>query len=147
MRMNAIEIKGLTKKYKDFRLENMTLTLPEGCIMGLIGENGAGKSTTIKSLLGIIKPDSGNISMLGREDTLSVKEEIGVVLDEVGLPDCLNICDIRKIMRNTYSNWNDDTFESYVKKFDLPEKKRFKDFSKGMKMKLGIVNRSSKNVQ
>ncbi len=137
--MNAIEIKGLTKKYSDFKLEKLDLELPEGCIMGLIGENGAGKSTTIKSLLGIVNPDGGEISLLGKNSGTEVKSEIGVVLDDVGLPECLNITDVRKIMRSTYKNWKDDVFSGYIKRFDLPEKKSFKDFSKGMKMKLGIA--------
>ena len=78
--MNAIEVKNLTKKYKGFSLENLSFTLPGGCIMGLIGENGAGKSTAIKSILGIVRPDSGNIRIFGKEPEADIKNAIGVVL-------------------------------------------------------------------
>ena len=101
--MNAIDIKGLTKTYADFTLSNLNLTLPSGCIMGLVGENGAGKSTTVKLILDIIKKDSGSIKILGKdnqEDIKCIKEEIGVVLDEVGFPDCLTAAQIGKIMEN-----------------------------------------------
>lgn len=137
--MNAIEVKNLTKKYKGFALENLNLALPQGCIMGLIGENGAGKSTTIKSLLGIIHADSGSIEILGKEPSADIKQEIGVVLDEVGLPQDFNIKEIQAVMKNTFANWQDDVFANYISKFKLPEKKAFKSFSKGMKMKLGIA--------
>ncbi|MDE6520241.1 MAG: ABC transporter ATP-binding protein [Ruminococcus sp.] len=137
--MNAIELKNVTKKYKGFSLDNLTLTLPNGCIMGLIGENGAGKSTTIKSILGIIRPDSGEIRLFGKESTADLKNDIGVVLDEVGLPQEFNIREIQAVMRNTFSNWQDDIFDDYIRRFKLPEKKPFKSFSKGMKMKMGIA--------
>lgn len=137
--MNAIEVKNLTKKYKGFALENLNLALPQGCIMGLIGENGAGKSTTIKSLLGIIHADSGSIEILGKEPSADIKQDIGVVLDEVGLPQDFNVKEIQAVMKNTFANWQDDVFVNYISKFKLPEKKAFKSFSKGMKMKLGIA--------
>lgn len=137
--MNAIEVKNLTKKYKGFALENLNFTLPQGCIMGLIGENGAGKSTTIKSLLGIVKADSGSIEIFGKEPTADVKQDIGVVLDDVGLPQEFNIREIQAVMRNTFANWQDDVFNDYISRFRLPEKKPFKSFSKGMKMKMGIA--------
>lgn len=137
--MNAIEVKNLTKKYKGFALENLNLALPQGCIMGLIGENGAGKSTTIKSLLGIVHADSGSIEVFGKEPSADIKQDIGVVLDEVGLPQDFNVKEIQAVMRNTFANWQDDVFANYISKFKLPEKKAFKSFSKGMKMKLGIA--------
>ena len=89
--MNALEIKNLTKSYRDFTLDNLNLTLPNGCILGLIGENGAGKSTTIKLILDIIHKDSGTITLLGHDSEhiqLQAKEDIGVVLDEAGFPEC-----------------------------------------------------------
>ena len=89
--MNALEIKNLTKKYKGFKLDNISLTLPSGCIMGVIGENGAGKSTTIRSVLGMVKPDSGDINIMGRKLDAGLKNDIGVVLDEVGLPNSVNV--------------------------------------------------------
>ena len=83
--MNALEIKDLTKEYKGFKLDNLSLTLPTGCIMGLIGENGAGKSTTINSILGLKKYDHGTIKVLGQDMNAELKQDIGVVLDEVGI--------------------------------------------------------------
>lgn len=140
--MNAIEIKGLTKSYKDFTLDNLDLTLPSGCIMGLIGENGAGKSTTIKLLLDIIHKDSGSIILLGRDtetELKDIKEDLGVVLDEVGLPDVFKAKHINKIMKNTYKNWDEKKFFGLLKSLKVPENKKFKEFSRGMKMKMGIA--------
>ncbi len=140
--MNAIEIRGLTKRYDGFALDGVTLTLPEGCIMGLIGENGAGKSTLIKLILGICRKDSGGIVLLGKDNEKDIsltKEDIGVVMDNVGIPECMNVLQVGRVMRNTFCNWNDAEYSRLIKKLNLPEKKPFKDFSKGMKMKLGIA--------
>ena len=127
--MNALEIKNLSKSFSGFKLDNLSLTLPSGCIMGLIGENGAGKSTTIKLILDMIHKDSGTIKILGRDNQDNIyltKEDIGVVMDEVGIPQCLNAKQVGKIM-------------SYLKKLSVPADKPFKEFSRGMKMKLGIA--------
>lgn len=140
--MNALEIKGLTKKFPGFTLENLNLILPAGCILGLIGENGAGKSTTIKLILDILHKDSGTITILGRdsEDHLEItKEDIGVVMDELGLPACLNVREVGKVMAGIFRNWDDNAYRGYLKDLDIPEDKKFKDFSRGMKMKLGIA--------
>lgn len=145
--MNAIEIKNLTKRYKGFALENLNLTLPKGCIMGLIGENGAGKSTAIKSILGIIRADSGSIEIFGKEQSADIKQRIGVVLDEVGLPQEFNVREINAVMKNSFDNWHEDVFQDYIRKFKLPEKKPFKSFSKGMKMKMGIAIALSHNAE
>lgn len=145
--MNAIEIKGLTKEYDGFKLDNISLVLPSGCIMGLIGENGAGKSTTINSILGVKKYKKGSIKVLGQDMNAKLKNDIGVVLDEVGLPEALNVKNIGTIMRNVYSNWSDDDFNRYINKFSLPENKKFGDFSKGMKMKLAIAIALSHNAK
>jgi len=136
--MNALNINNLTKKYKGFTLDNISFSLPQGCILGLIGENGAGKSTTIRSILGSIKYD-GSIEVLGQPVSAKLKNRIGVVLDEVGFPDMLNANDINKIMKNMFSNWDEKLYNEYLDKFDLPKNKAFSDFSKGMKMKLGIA--------
>ncbi len=146
--MNAIEIKNLTKSYGDFRLDNLSLTLPSGCIMGLVGENGAGKSTTMKLLLGMIRKDDGSITLLGRENEEELpltKQEIGVVMDEVGLPECLHVAQVGKIMKYTYQNWDEEMFSSLVRRLSLPEKKPFGDYSRGMKMKLGLAIALSHN--
>lgn len=145
--MNAIEVKGLCKKYKNyhstwFKLENVDLILPSGCIMGLIGENGAGKSTTIKLLLDIIKRDAGTVKILGEEvNPLSdkIKNDIGVVLDEPCFPDSLTTDNIGKIMAKTYDNWNSEKFDELLARFNIDPKKKFKALSKGMKIKLSIA--------
>ena len=140
--MNALEIRDLCKSYPGFSLQNLNLTLPQGCIMGLIGENGAGKSTTIKLILEMVRRDSGSIRIFGKDNTENIsliKEDIGVVLDEVGFPECLTVKQIGNIMKNTYRNWDSVAYKKYVRELALPENKEFKDFSRGMKMKLGIA--------
>lgn len=145
--MNAIEITNLTKNYKGFKLDNLSLTLPSGCIMGVIGENGAGKSTTIRSILGMVKPDSGEIKVLDQKMNADLKNDIGVVLDEVGLPTIVNVNDVNKMMKNFFKNWDEKQFFSYMDSFSLPRDKKFGDFSKGMKMKLGIAIALSHNAK
>ena len=140
--MNVLEIKNLTKSYPGFTLDNLNLTLPSGCIMGLIGENGAGKSTTIKLILDILKKDSGSITIFGKDNQDNIKlakEDIGIVMDDVGIPECLTTMQVGKIMKHTYRNWDEAEYQRLLKKFSLPDNKQFKDFSRGMKMKLGIA--------
>lgn len=140
--MNALEIKNLTKSYPDFTLDNINLTLPSGCIMGLIGENGAGKSTTIKLILDIVHKDCGSITILGKDNGDSIeltKEDVGVVMDEIGIPECLTIRQVGNVMKHTFQNWNNAEYTRLIEKFALPDKKQFKEFSRGMKMKLGIA--------
>lgn len=146
--MNALEIRNLTKTYPGFTLDHLNLTLPGGCIMGLIGENGAGKSTTIKLILDMIHKDSGSITILGKDngaDMERTKEEIGVVLDEVGIPECLNVWQVGNVMRHSFRNWDDAEYARLVQKLALPDHKQFKEFSRGMKMKLGIAIAMSHN--
>ena len=135
--MNALEIKNLTKTFPGFRLDNLSLTLPTGCIMGLIGENGAGKSTTIGLILEMLKPDNGSVTVLGQQRIN--KEDVGVVLDEVGIPEALNAKQVGKVMAGIFRNWEPATFENHLRKLSVPMDKPFKDFSRGMKMKLGIA--------
>ena len=140
--MNALELNQVSKRYPGFCLENLTLALPGGCILGLIGENGAGKSTTIRLMLGLAQPDSGSIKLLGRDigdDLRLTKEDIGVVLDNVGIPSCLNARQVGKVMAGTYARWNQAQYEGYLRQLAIPENKAFKDFSRGMQMKLGIA--------
>ena len=141
--LNAIEIKGLVKEYPGFRLDGLDLTLPSGSIMGLVGENGAGKSTTIKLIMNAARRDGGTVSVLGTDNRSAafneVKEDIGVVLDEAYFPEVLNANDVGHIMANTYCHWEPDTYEGYLQRFGLPRDKAFKDFSRGMKMKLAIA--------
>ena len=141
--MNAIEIKGLEKRYDGFQLGSFDLTLPSGCIMGLVGENGAGKSTTIKLIMNAIGRDAGEISVLGVDNRSAefrdVKEDIGVVLDEAYFPEVMSARNVGKVMALTYKNWDVAAFEGYLKKFSLAPDKIFKDYSRGMRMKLAIA--------
>lgn len=140
--MNALELRGLTKHYKDFTLGPLDLTLPGGTICGLIGENGAGKSTTIKLILDILQRDGGTVTILGRDnrtDLVHTKEEIGVVLGSEGIPLCLNAEQAGKVMAGIYHNWDAAAYTEFCQKFELPEKKKYNDYSTGMKMKLCIA--------
>lgn len=140
--MNVLEIRNLTKSYPGFTLDNLNLVLPSGCIMGLIGENGAGKSTTIKLILDMIHKDSGSIIIWGKDNGDGIeltKEDIGVVLDEVGIPECLTVRQVGNVMKHTFQNWDEVEYARLVQKLALPDKKQFKEFSRGMKMKLGIA--------
>ena len=140
--MNALEIRNLTKRFPGFVLDDLSLSLPEGCIMGLIGENGAGKSTTIKLILDLLHKDAGTITILGKDqqdDLRLTKEDIGVVMDDVGIPWCMTAMQVGKIMNYTYKNWDDAIYEGLLNKLAIPQDKSFKDFSRGTKMKLGIA--------
>ena len=140
--MNALELRGLTKHYKDFTLGPLDLTLPGGTICGLIGENGAGKSTTIKLILDMLQRDGGTVTILGRDnrtDLVHTKEEIGVVLGSEGIPLCLNAVQAGKVMAGIYHNWDAAAYTEFCQKFELPEKKKYKDYSAGMQRKLCIA--------
>lgn len=141
---SAISVKNLTKKYKDFQLNNISFEIPEGSIVGFVGENGAGKSTTMKAILGLMPVEAGEIKLLGHEmkygdKAASFKEQIGVVFDECNFPIDLKVRNIRKIMQKVYRTWEDEKFESCLNKFHLPEDKKVRELSKGMKMKLSIA--------
>ena len=139
--MNALELRNLTKRYPDFTLDHLNLTLPSGCILGLVGENGAGKSTTIRLILDMIRREEGSISVYGQEvlRNPALREDLGVVQDEVGLPACLDARQVGKVMAGIFRRWDQARYDSYMKKLDIPEKQRFESFSRGMKMKLGIA--------
>lgn len=135
----ALELSNVSKQYKDFTLANISFKVPQGSIVGLIGENGAGKSTTINAVLGLISKDSGTVTMLGKTDIDTVcKENIGVVFDGNNYPDMLTSKQLGKVFANIYSSWNKKKYEELLKKFDLPLDKKIKKFSKGMKMKYAI---------
>lgn len=140
---NAIELRHVSRSFGDFALEDITFSLPSGCILGLVGENGAGKSTTLRLIMNTLRRDGGEISVLGMDNTdprfRDLKEDIGVVLDEAHFPEVLTVRQIERVLHCTYRNWESDTFSGYLRRFDLPEKKSFKDFSRGMKMKLAIA--------
>ena len=143
MESNAIEIRSLCKHYKGFSLDDLNLDLPYGCVLGLVGENGAGKSTTIRLIMDALERDGGTVSVLGADNQskefLDLKEDIGVVLDETFVPEILSAKQLGRIMAGSFKNWEQDTYEGWLKRLDLPEDKRFKDYSRGMTMKLGIA--------
>ena len=141
--MNAIDIKGIDKRYQEFHLENISLSLPQGSIMGLVGENGAGKSTLIKLIMNAVEADSGTVEVLGisnKSDSFTaVKEDIGIVLDEAYYPEVLTVKRLGIVMKNTYKNWSDAKYQQYLSQLSLPDNKEFREFSRGMKMKLAIA--------
>lgn len=142
--MNAIELKQVKKRYGDFALNDVNICLPQGCVLGLIGENGAGKSTLIRMMCGMCKPDSGEVVVLGERAGRSaaftrVKQDIGVVLDEVCLPDELTAPQIAQCMRGIYTHWDDEVFGGFMRRFALPEDKAVRHYSRGMKVKLAIA--------
>ena len=141
--MNAIKLSHINKSFGDFAIRDLNLTVPSGTICGLVGENGAGKSTTIRLLMGALRPDSGTASVLGVDvsspEFRDVKEDVGVVLDEAYFPESLNAVQVGKIMAATYRRWDQGLYDGYLKRFDLPQNKQFKDYSRGMRMKLAIA--------
>lgn len=140
--MNAIELHGLQKSYPAFHLGPVDLTLPMGSILGLVGENGAGKSTTLKAVLDLVRPDTGSVTVLGQpvpDAYPALKAEIGVVLDELAIPGYLNPKEVGKLMAAAYPNWDETVYLSYLTRLSLPEDKRYQDFSRGMRMKLALA--------
>lgn len=140
---NALELRHVSRRLGDFELRDVNLTLPKGCILGLVGENGAGKSTTIRLLTGELRPDSGTVSVLdaepGSPDFRSVKERLGVVLDDAWFPEILNARQVGTMMAMTYGSWDAELYENYLARFALPREKNFKDYSRGMRMKLAVA--------
>ena len=138
----ALEIRGLCKSYADFSLRDVSFSLPKGAIMGFIGQNGAGKTTTIKTILNITGRNAGEIKILGLDnlkDECRAKEQLGVVFDDLCFHDTLNIKQINRIFKGVYKNWNEEIFFKYIERFSLPVRKKIKDFSRGMRMKLSIA--------
>ncbi len=137
--MNAVEVKELTKKFKGFTLDHVSFSLPAGCIMGLVGENGAGKSTTLKLLLNMIQKDSGRITILGKDEKNIDKNEIGVVFDECRFHESFTAKDINQVLKSIFQRWNEQQFFDYLNRFEVPSNKKLKEFSRGMKMKISIA--------
>ncbi len=148
MQKNALVVNDVTKRYRDFVLDQVSFSVPCGTIVGLIGENGAGKSTTINAILGLINRDSGNIELLGEADPQSndsIRNQIGVVFDGNNYPDVLSARKLNRVLGNIYSAWDERKFFSLLEKMSLPTDKKIKEFSKGMKMKLSIAAALSHN--
>ena len=137
---NALEIRGLTRKYEGFALDSVNLTLPRGCVMGLVGENGAGKTTLIKTVLDLVRPDSGEIEVLGgRPDDAAVRERIGAVLEDGGFLSTMNAAQVDTLLGRAYRAWDGAQFASYLDRFGIDRGKKISALSKGMKMKLAIA--------
>lgn len=145
---NSIEIKNLTKKYKENGIYNISFNVPKGSIVGLIGRNGAGKTTILNSILNIIKKDNGKITIFD-DKTFSkdTRNKLGVVFDKSMFPESLNAKEINNILKYVYSNWNEMQFFDYLKKLEIPLNKKIKEFSKGMEMKLYIAIALSHNAK
>ena len=139
---NVIEVEGLCKRYDGFAIENLNLSIPQGGIMGFIGANGAGKTTTIYSILNIIPVDAGRIRIFGKDykkDEQEIKQDIGVVFDEMGYHEIMTPLQISRMMKFIYHNWSETEFAKYLDRFGLPYKKQCGTFSRGMRMKLQIA--------
>lgn len=146
----AIELNNVCKKYSNFKLNDINLKVPTGYTLGFIGENGAGKSTTIKLILGLIRRDSGSISVLGSPSdsiTPSLKEDIGVVMDQCCLPQSLNVKELGSVFSSMYKQWDKQAYADYIVRFSLPTNKQIKEFSNGMKRKLEIACALSHNAK
>ncbi len=138
---NILEVKNLTKKYADFTLDHVSFSIPKGTIMGLIGENGAGKSTTIRAILDLIHKDDGTVTFWGQKlsSAKQLKEDIGVVFDDINFYETLTAAKVGKISQTAYKQWDERLYRGYLNRFLLPADKEIKTFSKGMKMKLCIA--------
>lgn len=138
---NILEVRSLTKQYADFTLDHVSFSIPKGTIMGLIGENGAGKSTTINAILDLIHKDDGTVTFWGQElsSAKQLKEDIGVVFDGINFYETLTAAKVGKISQTAYKQWDDRLYREYLNRFQLPTDKEIKTFSKGMKMKLCIA--------
>lgn len=139
---NAIEISNLRKCYDGFTLDDISFNVPRGSVMGFIGQNGAGKSTTIRAILNIIKTDGGSVKLLGMDhiqDEAQIKEQIAAVFDECPFHDSFKAKQLDILFRGLYKNWDGKKFYEYLERFQLPQKKKIGEFSKGMKMKMQIA--------
>lgn len=140
--MNLLEIQSIEKHYPSFTLGPIDLTLPAGTILGLIGRNGSGKTTTLKAILNMINLDSGSIRIFG-EDLIKkeqeIKQRMGFVPDECTLPPTLNAVQMERILSPLFPQWDSGWYRELLSRFSIPEKQKIKEFSKGMKMKIMIA--------
>ncbi|MDD6920036.1 MAG: ABC transporter ATP-binding protein [Eubacteriales bacterium] len=139
---NIVEVQGLKKNYDNFKLSDISFTIPKGCVAGLIGLNGQGKTTTIRLMLGLSPKDAGEIKIFDKDMEVSskeIKENIGVVFDEDALYSSLKMKDMKSIVARAYNNWDDNKYYELMNKFDLDESQVIDTLSKGMKMKFSLV--------
>jgi ABC-2 type transport system ATP-binding protein len=143
-----LQMENVSKLYDEFALKDISFSIPKGCIMGLIGENGAGKTTIVKLILNLIQRDAGQIHVFGLDNIereAEVKKRVGVVLDEIGFGEELNAANVSSIMKNIHRNWSEAAYSEYLTTFNIQQKKKIKDYSKGMKTKLSIAVALSHN--
>lgn len=139
---NVVEFNNVTKNFKDFSVKNIDLEVKRGFVHGFIGANGAGKSTTIKMMMNLLKPDSGDVKLFGldyKAHEKAIKERIGFVYDANVFYEGLNLKDITRIVAPAYNHWDNALFSQYVEQFELPLNKSIKNFSKGMQMKASLA--------
>jgi ABC-2 type transport system ATP-binding protein len=142
MTPNALELSGLSKRYRGFTLRDVSLTLPSGYVMGLIGPNGAGKTTIIKLIMNLVRRDAGTVKVFGldnRQDEIEVKSRIGFVYDVPGFYDDVTLDAHRRAIAPFYRRWRSDTFARLVDEFELPLGKKYKQLSQGMKTKFALA--------
>lgn len=145
---NAIEIHNLCKEYRGFALRNISFSVPEGLCCGFVGPNGAGKTTVLKAMMGMILKSSGEISLLGKSnDDVNVKEDIGIMFDQPYFQEHWTPLDIERGIKPFYHNWDGGEYRKYLSRFELDPRKKFKDFSRGMKMKLAMAVHLSHNAR
>ena len=139
--MNAIKITDLQKNYKGFSLNIKNLNVPTGYITGFIGPNGSGKTTTIKSILGMVKPNSGIIKVLDSDisKNIKIKEDIAYVGDVSGFLEESKISNLHKVISNFYTNWDEVLYKKYINDFKINEDKLYKDLSKGQKKQFELI--------
>ncbi|MDN4495538.1 ABC transporter ATP-binding protein [Ureibacillus aquaedulcis] len=147
---NVIELHNVSKKFKGFEIRNISLEVKSGFVTGFIGANGAGKSTTIKMIMNLLAPDSGEVSIFGLDyakNEKQIKERIGFVYDDNVFYESLNLKEMKKIVAPSYQQWDEKLFNNYIERFNLPLNKKIKTFSKGMKMKASLALALSHNPE
>lgn len=150
MSEQCLELKNVCKSFRDFTLNNISFTLPQGYIMGLVGPNGAGKTTTIQLILNMLKKDTGDILVFGKDNVISekeIKQDIGIVFDSIFYVDSWTVKDTEKAVSIFYNDWRHDIFNDMVKRFDLPQNKKVGELSRGMQMKLMLACAFSHNAK
>ncbi len=147
---NYLELRGVSKSFPEFKLNNISFVLPKGYIMGLVGPNGAGKTTSIQLILNMLEKEAGDILVLGKDNIRyenSIKQSIGVVFDSIFYVDSWTVKDTEKAISIFYKDWKHDVFIELTKQFDLPQGKKIGEFSRGMQMKLMLACALSHNAK
>ena len=146
--MNLIEVNGLCKNFEAFQLKNVSFSLEQGFIMGFIGRNGAGKSTTLKCMLNLMRNDGGSVKLCGLEmpkDEIEIKNQVGYVFGGVDFYPESKISKITDVTKSFYREWNDDLYKKLCERFEIDQNKKFKQLSAGMKVKYSVAVAMSHN--